>query len=153
MAKNEDTSFGTTGTLLRLEITGIWPQVKGWFWFNFLQDGKCGGKVRAPVENKCMGNGNHCIRGGSENSEGLNTTEPWDIWQSLSQRKDRFWHRKWTWGLQKEESISVPSRELLLDVVTKQGWAGGERCGGSRWYPVWEQQGKSWGWSNLKKGR
>lgn len=50
------------------------------------------------------------------------------IWLSFGtsgtlSEKSRFWHRKHTCGLLKEESVSVPNRQLLTHVVSKCRWA------------------------------
>lgn len=88
------------------------------------------------LQSECIGNGSHCLRGGSENSE-LSATELWDIWQSLSQRKTAFGIENALKHLYRKRAFNgrVTKRQLPTHVVMKRVWAGRGKVLGSRVVP------------------
>lgn len=95
-------------------------------------DAKYGGKVSIPAESECIGNGSHCLRGGSkiQNSVLLSSGTS----GSLSLREKRaFGIKNALKDLQRKRAFNgrVTNRQLLTHVVTKRVWAGRGKVLGS----------------------
>lgn len=95
-------------------------------------DAKYGGKVSITAESECIGNGSHCLTGGSkiQNSVQLSSGTSGSL---FLREKRAFGIKNALKDLQRKRAFNgrVTKRQLLTHVVTKRVWAGRGKVLGS----------------------